>query len=80
LIPSPVNYLLYVPAGYDGKTALPLVFLFHGYGASSKKVMEFTGLANLAEKKKFFIAAPQGLMNAWNLVASKSGNFKLKRG
>ncbi len=67
------NYILYVPAEYDGKTALPLVFLFHGSGGSPKKIMESTGLANIADKKKFFIAAPEGLMKTWNIVASNPG-------
>ena len=30
------QYLLYIPEGYDGKTDLPLVFLFHGSGGTSK--------------------------------------------
>jgi len=65
------QYLLYIPEGYDGKTNLPLVFLFHGSGRNSKFVMKQTDLDKMADKKRFIIAAPEGIYpfsgrNSWN--------------
>jgi polyhydroxybutyrate depolymerase len=71
------QYLLYIPAGYDGKTSLPLVLLFHGTGGSPKGVMELTDLSKVAEKKKFIIAAPKGI---FPLSGRDSWNFNLEAG
>ena len=65
------QYFLFIPAGYDGKKPIPLVLLFHGTGGSPKAILEFTGFSDLAERKTFVIAAPEGLYpmggrNAWN--------------
>jgi polyhydroxybutyrate depolymerase len=65
------HYLLYIPEGYDGKTNLPLVFLFHGLGHTGEHVMNTTDLIKVADKKKFIIAAPEGIYphhggNGWN--------------
>ena len=72
------QFLLYVPEGYDGKTNLPLVFLFHGSGGTSKIIMENTDLSKVADKKKFIIAAPEGIypffgMNSWNAELDPGG-------
>jgi len=71
------QYLLYIPEGYDGKTNLPLVFLFHGSSMTSKQVMETTNLSKVADKKKFIIAAPEGIYpwprNSWNANLSPEG-------
>jgi len=60
------QYLLYIPEGYDGKTNLPLVFLFHGSGMTSQQAMTTTDLSKVADKKKFIIAAPQSILPYWN--------------
>ena len=60
------QYLLYIPSGNEGKAPLPLVLLFHGHGGTSKGVMELTGLSNVADKKNFIIAAPEGIKKIWN--------------
>jgi polyhydroxybutyrate depolymerase len=67
------EYLLYIPAKYDGKTHLPLVLLFHGKGGSSKAVMELTGLNKFADEKNFAISAPQGINNSWNVGSGPGG-------
>ena len=65
------HFLLYIPEEYDSKTPLPLVLLFHGTGTSSKSVMRATGFSEVAQKKKFIVAAPDGIYvyggrNGWN--------------
>lgn len=68
------TFLLYVPEGYDGKTNLPLVFLFHGTGMTFKGVMEITDFGKVADKKTFIIAAPQGIyQKSWNADVSPYG-------
>jgi len=72
------QYLLYIPAEYEGKTPLPLVLLFYGTGGSSKAVMELTELRKVAEIKKFIIAAPDGIYsylggNSWNADLDPAG-------
>lgn len=61
-------YLLYIPKGYDEKTALPLVLLFHGMGGAAKNVMALSDLSKVADEKKFIIAAPEGIYGnaTWN--------------
>jgi len=65
------EYLLYIPEGYDAKTDLPLVFLFHGAGGTSKMSLKVSDWSKVADKKKFIIAAPEGIYpysgkNSWN--------------
>jgi len=67
------EYLLYIPAKYDGKTPLPLVFLFHGMSSTPKGTMEYTGLRNLSDKKGFVIAAPAGIRRDWNIGSMPGG-------
>ena len=67
------EYLLYIPAKYDGKTHLPLVLLFHGLGSTPKGTMEYTGLSNLADNKGFVIAAPAGIRKDWNYLPTPGG-------
>ena len=52
------EYLLYIPKGYDSKTPLPLVLLFHGAGMNATQIMDMSGFAKVADEKRFIIAAP----------------------
>jgi polyhydroxybutyrate depolymerase len=72
------QYFFYIPEGYDGKTNLPVVFLFHGSGQTVEQVMNTTDLSKVADKKKFIIAAPVGMypffgMNSWNADLDPQG-------
>jgi polyhydroxybutyrate depolymerase len=55
------HYLLYIPAKYDGKTSLPLVFLFHGAGGAPESIMAVTDMGKLADEKNFIVVAPKGI-------------------
>lgn len=55
------TYQLYVPAIYDGSTAVPLVLNLHGYGSSNTQQMFYGNFKPIADTANFLILAPQGL-------------------
>jgi polyhydroxybutyrate depolymerase len=54
------TYQLYVPPGYRGTTAVPLVFDFHGYGSNAVQQMVYGNFEPLARSNDFLIVAPDG--------------------
>src|SRR4030095_8892065 len=65
------EYVLHVPLGYDASTALPLVFLLHGFGGTADGFMKGSHMAEKADLENFFVVAPQGMVSAvggrgWN--------------
>ncbi len=60
------RYLLHVPAGWDGASALPLVLNFHGYTYSADQQPDYTGMTPVADANGFAVAYPDGTGNSWN--------------
>lgn len=60
------TYDLYVPAGYDGSTAYPLVLDFHFLGGTAGAWASGSGFRALADTAQFLVAFPQGLGGYWN--------------
>ena len=54
------SYQLYVPPGYRGTTAVPVVFDFHGYGSNALQQLAYSNFAPLADAHDFLIVAPNG--------------------
>jgi polyhydroxybutyrate depolymerase len=54
------NYLLHVPAGYDGHKPLPLVFVLHGFGGNAQGMEASTGMSLKADTEGFFVAYLNG--------------------
>jgi len=54
------EYLLYVPAAYDGTEAWPLVINMHGYFENPQRQVELTGMNAIADTAHFLIAYPAG--------------------
>lgn len=54
------DYILYVPASYDGSTAFPLLLCFHGYTSSNSVIMGYSGFNAIADTADFIAAYPQG--------------------
>jgi polyhydroxybutyrate depolymerase len=54
------TYQLYVPAAYDGRRAVPLVFEFHGFGSNAMQQMRYGNFEPLADRDDFVIVAPDG--------------------
>lgn len=55
------EYLLHVPADWDGRQALPLVISFHGGGGSAKLSALATGWSDKADTERFFVVYPEGV-------------------
>ena len=54
------EYLLYIPDSYDGKTSIPLMLNFHGFGGSASEYMIEADMRSLAESDTFILVYPQG--------------------
>ncbi len=65
------EYILYVPANYDGSTAFPVVFNFHGYTSNANAQMSYGDFRPIADTADFLVVHPQGtLLNGithWNV-------------
>lgn len=60
------QYDVYVPASYDGSTAVPLVVDFHGAGSNKNQERNVSGFQALANSEGYIVVYPQGLFNTWN--------------
>lgn len=54
------EYILFIPASYDGTTPAPLVLNFHGFGGSASAYMEEADVRPQAESNSFILVYPQG--------------------
>ncbi len=72
------EYFLYVPDSYDGTTAVPILFNFHGFGGSVEEFMEYADLRSVAETNTFILVYPQGSClegsSHWNPCPNGPGN------
>jgi len=60
------TFYVHLPAGYDRKTPLPLIFAFHGGGGKADMMNKLTNLNALADEKKVIVVYPAGLKRHWN--------------
>jgi polyhydroxybutyrate depolymerase len=60
------DYILHVPAGYSGASAVPLVVNFHGYLNDASDEITFTGMNTKADSAGFIVAYPDGIDESWN--------------
>lgn len=54
------DYILYVPAIYDGSTAVPLVINLHGYGSNAAQQNFYGNFKDLADIDNFIVVQPNG--------------------
>lgn len=52
--------LVHLPAGDNGKTALPLVLMFHGNGGSPEAIAMESGWVAKSDLEKFIVVFPEG--------------------
>ena len=71
---------LLIPDSYDGVTAMPVVFLFHGYTATSSLQDAYFGLSQRIDERDFLLVLPDGLTDAagqqyWNATDFCCDNY-----
>ncbi len=54
------EYIVYVPAAYDGSEAVPLLLNFHGYTSNAKDQLGYSNFMPVADTANFILVAPQG--------------------
>jgi polyhydroxybutyrate depolymerase len=54
------TYILYVPQGYTGDVAVPLVFNFHGYGSNAEEQYYYADFRTVADRENFLVVLPNG--------------------
>jgi len=54
------EFVLYIPNSYDGSSAVPILFNFHGFGGSASDYMLEADMRTLAESDTFILVYPQG--------------------
>jgi len=57
------EYILYVPASYNGTVAVPLLFNFHGYTSNASQQMAYGDFRPIADTANFIIVHPQGTLD-----------------
>jgi polyhydroxybutyrate depolymerase len=57
------DYILYVPATYDGTVAVPLLFNFHGYTSNATEQMWYGDFRPIADTAGFIVVHPQGTLD-----------------
>jgi polyhydroxybutyrate depolymerase len=60
------NYIYVIPAAYDAKIPMPVVFIFHGAGNEGKLLERSLGFTQLQSRKYFLAVYPNGLDKEWN--------------
>lgn len=65
------DYILYIPAIYDGNTNVPLVLNFHGIASNATEQMFYGDFREIADTEGFILVHPEGtLLNGdqhWNV-------------
>ncbi|XOV66055.1 MAG: T9SS type A sorting domain-containing protein [Fluviicola sp.] len=57
------DYILYVPASYNGTTAVPLLFNFHGYTSNASQQLVYGDFRSIADTAGFIIVHPEGTVD-----------------
>lgn len=66
------EFILYVPASYNGNSSVPLVFSFHGLGGNAQRQMQEQDFRPVADTAGFIVAHPLGApiigpgLRGWN--------------
>jgi polyhydroxybutyrate depolymerase len=73
------TFRVHLPSGYTGNEAMPLVFLFHGWGGNENAFLGSKSVTALADQRGYILVAPRGLgsnegePNSWTFSGSDTG-------
>lgn len=75
----PREYIVYIPAIYDGNTPVPIMFNFHGFTMSANDQMTWGGdMRPVADTAGFILIYPQGTLfwgsSHWNVGSWTAGS------
>lgn len=70
------EYIVYVPAVYNGSSSVPLLFNFHGYGMSANNQMSYGNMRAVADTAGFILVYPQGTL-FWGFPHWNVGSWTL---
>ena len=59
------TFRVYIPAVYDGQTARPLVFQFHGVGSTAVDMENYTSFRSVADTANFILITPDGMVGTF---------------
>ncbi|MFT4095842.1 MAG: prolyl oligopeptidase family serine peptidase [Rhodoblastus sp.] len=62
------RYFVRAPAGWDGRTTLPVVVFFHGYRSSAAETMADAALGEALSKAGILLAAADGKGGSWTIA------------
>lgn len=60
------TYLVHAPPGYTGKTAVPVVFDFHGLSGNGAQQKSLSRWDKVGDSEGFIVVYPDGVDKAWN--------------
>ncbi|MGQ9707871.1 MAG: extracellular catalytic domain type 1 short-chain-length polyhydroxyalkanoate depolymerase [bacterium] len=60
------HFLIHIPENRAQEKRLPLIFVLHGGGGTSRAVANLTGFSQLADSAGFIVVYPQALNRHWN--------------
>jgi polyhydroxybutyrate depolymerase len=60
------TYLVHAPPGYTGKTAVPVVFDFHGLSGNGAQQKSLSRWDKVGDSEGFIVVYPDGIGKAWN--------------
>ena len=67
------HYLVRTPAGWDGKSALPVAVYFHGWRGQAAAMMADANAERVFTELGVLLVAPQGLDDTWELPPFNRG-------
>ena len=68
------NYLVHIPKSHDPKVPASVVIAFHGGGANSENMVDFSGLNRKSEEAGFLVVYPSGTGRLEKLLTFNGGN------
>ncbi|EFL89678.1 PHB depolymerase family esterase [Ahrensia sp. R2A130] len=60
------GYYVRAPDGWDGKTTLPVLLHFHGWGRQGKLIVNHSRIAGATRDRGVLLVAPNGRGRSWN--------------
>lgn len=70
------SYHVRAPDGWDGKTPLPVLLHFHGWGRQGKLIMNHSRIAGATRNMGVLLVAPNGEGRTWNMWQPQSPDIE----